>query len=148
MNSVTLIGRAAVDPSLRFVPGSGMAVANVTMAIDKGLTREKKAEFEAQGKPTADFVRIVVWGKQAENMSVYVQKGKLFAVNGSIQTSSYKANDGSTKYQTEVLANRVEYLEKGESQQKKESQSFKEDDYSFQGSMDFETIEDDDDVPF
>ena len=149
MNSVVLIGRAARDPELRFVPGSGMAVANVTMAIDKGLTREKKAEFEAQGKPTADFVRIVVWGKQAENMSVYIQKGKLFAVNGSIQTSSYKANDGSTKYQTEVLANRVEYLEKGESQQKKESQSFKEDDYSFQGSMDFQTIEDDDDdVPF
>lgn len=145
MNSVTLIGRAAIDPSLRFVPGSGMAVANVTMAIDKGLTREKKAEFEAQGKPTADFIRIVVWGKQAENMSVYVQKGKLFAVNGSIQTSSYKANDGSTKYQTEVLANRVEFLEWGE---KKDGQKLQEDDYSFQGSMDFQTIEDDDDMPF
>ena len=144
MNTVILIGRAANDPKLRFVPGSGMAVANVTMAIDKGLTREKRAEFEAQGKPTADFVRIVVWGKQAENLSQYVSKGKLFAVNGSIQTGSYKTNSGETRYTTEVLANRVEFLEWGE----KPNQS--NDDFSFgTGSFeDFQTIEDDDDVPF
>ncbi len=80
MNSVVLIGRLVRDPELRFVPGSGMAVANFTMAIDKGLTREKKQEFESQGKPTADFVRIVVWGKQAENCSQYLAKGKLVAL--------------------------------------------------------------------
>ena len=144
MNSVVLIGRAANDPKLRFVPGSGMAVANVTMAIDKGLTREKRAEFEAQGKPTADFVRIVVWGKQAENLSQYVSKGKLFAVSGSIQTGSYKTSSGETRYTTEVLANRVEFLERGE----KPNQS--NDDFSFSaGSFeDFQTIEDDDDAPF
>jgi single-strand DNA-binding protein len=121
-----------------------MAVANVTMAIDKGLTREKRAEFEAQGKPTADFVRIVVWGKQAENLSQYVSKGKLFAVSGSIQTGSYKTSSGETRYTTEVLANRVEFLERGE----KPNQS--NDDFSFSaGSFeDFQTIEDDDDAPF
>lgn len=144
MNSVVLIGRSANDPKLRFVPGSGMAVANVTMAIDKGLSREKKQEFEAQGKPTADFIRIVVWGKQAENLSQYVSKGKLFAVHGSIQTSSYKTNSGETRYTTEVLANRVEFLEWGE----RSNQS--SDDYSFSAGNfeDFQTIEDDDDVPF
>lgn len=144
MNTVTLIGRAARDPKLRFVPGSGLPVANVTMAIDKGLSREKRQEFEAQGKPTADFVGVVVWGKQAENLSVYVHKGKLFAVQGSIQTSSYKSTSGETRYTTEVLANRVEFLEWGE----KQNQS--KDDFSFgAGSFeDFQTIEDDDDVPF
>lgn len=144
MNSVTLIGRAARDPELRFVPGSGMAVANVTMAIDKGLTREKKQEYEAQGKPTADFIRIVVWGKQAENLSQYVSKGKLFAVQGSIQSSSYKSASGETRYTTEVLANRVEFLEWGE----KSNQS--KDDFSFGAGNfeDFQRLEDDDDVPF
>lgn len=147
MNSVVLIGRLARDPELRFVPGSGMAVANFTMAIDKGLTREKKQEFESQGKPTADFVRIVVWGKQAENCSQYLAKGKLVAVQGSIQTGSYKTTTGETRYTTEVLANRVEFLEWGE---KTQSSSPKGDDFSF-GSNNFEeyqSIEDDDDVPF
>lgn len=146
MNNVVLIGRLARDPELRFVPGSGQAVANFTLAIDKGLTREKKQEFEAQGKPTADFIRIVVWGKQAENCSQYLAKGKLVAIQGSIQTSSFKATTGETKYTTEVLANRVEFLEWGE---KKET-GVGNDSFSF-GSInyeDFQAIEDDDDVPF
>ncbi len=147
MNSVVLIGRLARDPELRFVPGSGMAVANFTMAIDKGLTREKKQEFESQGKPTADFVRIVVWGKQAENCSQYLAKGKLVAIQGSIQTGSYKTPAGETRYTTEVLANRVEFLEWGE---KTQSSANRTDDFSFGGNQfeDFQSIEDDDDVPF
>jgi single-strand DNA-binding protein len=116
------------------------------MAIDKGLTREKKQEFESQGKPTADFVRIVVWGKQAENCSQYLAKGKLVAIQGSIQTGSYKTNTGETRYSTDVLANRVEFLEWGE----KSQSSPKNDDFSFgSGNFeDFQSIEDDDDVPF
>lgn len=147
MNSVVLIGRLARDPELRFVPGSGMAVANFTMAIDKGLTREKKQEFESQGRPTADFIRIVVWGKQAENCSQYLAKGKLVAIQGSIQTSTYKSTAGETRYTTEVLANRVEFLEWGEKSQLSPGKS---DDFSFEGSNfeDFQSIEDDDDVPF
>ena len=145
MNNVVLIGRLVRDPELRFVPGSGMAVANFTMAIDKGLTREKKVEFESQGKPTADFIRIVVWGKQAENCSQYLAKGKLVAIQGSIQTSTYKDAKDETRYQTEVLANRVEFLEWGERSEKSITEK---DDYSFKGAEDFQSIEDDDDVSF
>lgn len=145
MNNVVLIGRLVRDPELRFVPGTGMAVANFTMAIDKGLTREKKLEFEAQGKPTADFVRIVVWGKQAENCSQYLAKGKLIAIHGSIQTGSYKTPTGEVRYTTEVLANKVQFLEWGERQK-----GMNDDDFSFGSSHfeDFQTMEDDDDVPF
>jgi single-strand DNA-binding protein len=143
MNNVTLIGRCTADPTLRFVPGSGMAVANFTIAIDKGLNREKKQEFESQGKSTADFIRIVVWGKQAENCSQYLAKCKLVAIQGSIQTSSYKTSNGETRYTTEVLANRVQFLEWGEKPEKS-------DDFSFgAGSFeDFQNLENDDDVPF
>lgn len=142
MNQAILIGRLVKDVELRFVPGSGMAVANFTMAVDKGLNREKKAEYEAQGKPTADFIRIVVWGKSAENCSQYLAKGKMVAIQGSIQTSTYKDSKGETRYQTEVLANKVEFLEWGE---KKEKAITEDDDFKFE---DFQSIEDDDDVPF
>lgn len=148
MNQAILIGRLVADVTLRFVPGSGMAVANFTMAVDKGLSRDKKAEFEAQGKPTADFIRIVVWGKSAENCSQYLAKGKMVAIQGSIQTSTYKDSKGETRYQTEVLANKVEFLEWGE---KKEKAIAEDDDFSFGGKgsfEDFQSIEDDDDVPF
>ena len=148
MNSVVLIGRLTRDPELRFVPGSGMAVANFTMAIDKGLNREKKAEFEAQGKPTADFIRIIVWGKQAENCSQFLSKGKMVAINGSIQTGSYKNQSGDSVYTTEVLANRVEFIEWGE---KKETEDFSFGPKSFEGykeNNDWQTVEDDGSLPF
>ena len=144
MNNVVLIGRLTSDPTLRFIPGSGQAVANFTIAVDKGLSREKKAEFEAQGKPVADFIRVVVWGKQAENCSQYLTKGKLVGVQGSIQTSTYKDGQGETRYQTEVLANKVEFLERGEKTETKK------DDFSFESDSfeDFQSIEDDSSIPF
>lgn len=143
MNNVTLIGRLVADPALRFVPGSGTAVANFTLAVDKGLNREKRQEFEDQGKPTADFIRIVVWGKQAENASQYLAKGKLAAIQGSIQTGSYDTPTGEKRYTTDVLASRVEFLEWGEKIDKSDDYSFKKDNFE-----DFQAIEDDDDVPF
>ena len=145
MNSVVLIGRLVKDVELRFIPGSGQAVANFTLACDKDLSRDKKQEFENQGKPTADFPRIVVWGKQAENCSQYLSKGKMVAVQGSIQTSTYKDSNGETRYQTEVLANKVQFLERGEKAEKKQ-----DDDFSFGASSfeDFQSIESEEDLPF
>ncbi|HSN66769.1 MAG TPA: single-stranded DNA-binding protein [Fusibacter sp.] len=143
MNSVVLIGRLTRDPELRFIPGSGMAVANFSMAVNKDLSKEKKQEFESSGKPTVDFIRIQVWGKQAENCSQYLAKGRLVGIQGSIQTSSYKNTEGVTVYTTEVLANKVEFLEFGDkADQPKKDTSGINDDFSF-GSVD-----DKDDVPW
>ena len=148
MNNVVLIGRCVADPELKFIPGSGQAVAKFTLAIDKQLSREKKAEFESQGKPTADFPRVIVWGKQAENCAQYLAKGRMVAINGSIQTGSYKSNSGETHYTTDILANNVQFLEWGDAKEKVEKKA--DDDFSFGANSfeDFQTIEDDDDVPF
>jgi len=144
MNSVVLIGRLTRDPELRFVAGSGRAVANFTLAVNKNLSKEKKREFEEKGTPTADFIRIVVWGKQAENCANYLAKGRLVAVNGSITTSSYKTNTGETRYSTDVLANNVEFLEWSD----KKAPSSKSDDFSYVEPDSFQAVEDDDDIPF
>lgn len=143
MNSVVLIGRLVKDPEIRYVQGSSMAVAHFTLAIDKGLNREKKEEFQQQNKPTADFIRITVWGKQAENCSSYLSKGKLVAIQGSIQTGSYTTSTGERKYTTDVLANKVEFLEWGDGSNSRGNDRGTQSDYD-----DFETLEDDDDVPF
>jgi len=113
MNNVMLVGRLTADPELRFLPGNGTAVASFSMAIDKDLSRDKKQEFEQQGKPTADFPRIVVWGRQAENCATYLSKGRLVAIQGRLQTRSYDNNQGQRVYVTEVVAEKVQFLEWG-----------------------------------
>ncbi len=114
MNSVVLIGRLTKDPELNVVPATGTSVAKFTLAIDKGLTREKKQEFQNSGRPTADFIRVVVWGKQGEACHNFLSKGKLVAVNGSIQSGSYKTQTGEMRYTTDVIASKVEFLEWGD----------------------------------
>lgn len=115
MNSATLIGRLTKDPELRYLPNGGTAICNFSLAVGRDyLSREKKQEMESQGKHTADFINIVVWGKQGENCANYLAKGRLVAIQGRIQTGSYNANDGSKRYTFDVVAEKVEFLEWGD----------------------------------
>lgn len=110
MNSVNLIGRLARDPELRFIPASGMAVTKLTLAVDKELSKDKKQESTSQGKPTADFINITVFGKQAENCANYLTKGSQCAIHGRISTGSYTTQTGEKRYTTDIIADRVEFL--------------------------------------
>ncbi|NLW39626.1 MAG: single-stranded DNA-binding protein [Tissierellia bacterium] len=143
MNCVILIGRLTRDPELRYIPNTGTPVATFSLAVDKQLSKEKKMELEAQGRPTADFINIVVWGKQAEHCANYLAKGRLTAVQGRIQSRSYDARDGSRRYITEVVADRVKFLEWSNDNA---PQSFS-DDLDFPGIDGFEPV-DDDNIPF
>jgi single-strand DNA-binding protein len=129
---------------LKYIPGSGTAVANFTLAIDRGLSKDKKRELEQQGKPTADFIRTVVWGKQAENCANYLAKGRLVAVSGSIRTSSSRDESGNMNYYTDVNAFKVEFLEWGDSNNNSSGQT----DSGDINPDDFSSVEDDDDIPF
>ena len=111
MNSVNLIGRLVRDPELKYTQ-SQMAVCTFTLAVDKGLSRDKRQEMESAGKPTADFPRIMVFGKMAENTSTYLSKGSQCSVIGRIQTGSYQDREtGKTIYTTDIIADRVEFLD-------------------------------------
>lgn len=105
MNKVTLIGRLTKDPELKFIPGSGTAVTSITLAVDNynSKTNEKGA----------DFIPVVIWGKSAENVAQYCQKGRQIAISGRISIRSYDAKDGTKRYATEVVAdafNGVEFV--------------------------------------
>ena len=101
MNRVELVGRLSRDPELRHTT-SGMAVCQINVAISRRV---------AQGRdPETDFINVVVWDKQAENVARYLAKGRQVAVEGRIQTRSYDNNEGKRTYITEVVANNVEFL--------------------------------------
>ena len=114
MNNVILIGRLIKDVELRYTQSSNATYARFTIAVDRGMSKEKKQELEANGQQTADFINIVVWGKQAENCQRYLQKGRNVAIQGRLQSGSYTAQDGSKRYTTEVWAERVQFIEWGE----------------------------------
>ena len=110
MNSVNLIGRLVRDPELRYTP-SQTATCTFTLAVDKKMSREKRQETVDNNRPTADFPRITVWGAQAENVSRYLSKGSQCGVIGRIQTGSYQDREtGKTIYTTDIIADRVEFL--------------------------------------
>ena len=108
MNSVVLIGRLCADPQVRYTSASQMAVATFTLAIDRPV--------KSGGEKQTDFPRVTVFGKQAENCEKYLAKGRLCAVQGRLQTGSYQNKDGATVYTTDVVADRVEFLEWGDRQ--------------------------------
>jgi len=143
MNNVVLIGRLTRDPELRYIPVSGTAVANFSIAVDKGLSKEKKQEMESKNQPTADFINIIVWGKMGENCANYLVKGRLVGVQGRIQTGSYE-KDGIKRYTTDVVANSVEFLEWGDSNK---PSGTNDSNSSFGGIEGFHPT-DSDDIPF
>lgn len=96
MNLFCGIGRLTKDPEMRYAQNDqGTAIAKFAIAIDRQRKRE--------GEPTADFLNCVAFGKTAENISKYFTKGRRIAVHGHIQTGSYKKQDGTTVYTTDVL---------------------------------------------
>ena len=112
MNSVVLIGRLTRDPETRYTSATQMAVSTFAIAIDRMVKQgeEKKT----------DYPRITVFGKQAENCEKFLKKGRLVGIQGRLQTGSYTDKNGNTVYTTDVVADRVEFLEWGEKSEQKE----------------------------
>lgn len=101
MNNVCLVGRLTRDPELR-TTASGIANCRFSIAVD--------GRPGANGEQRTDFINIVVWRNQAENVSKYCKKGSLVGITGRIQTGSYQAQDGTTKYTTDVVADNIRFL--------------------------------------
>ena len=102
MNKVVLIGRLTRDPELRYT-GSNTPVATFSLAVNRNFANQN-------GEREADFINIVVWRKQAENVKNYLTQGSQVAVEGRIQTRTYDDQNGQKRYITEVVADNVEFL--------------------------------------
>ncbi len=100
MNNVILIGRLVADPELRTTQ-SGLEVTTFRVAVDRPYSKD--------GEKKADFIDVVAWRRTAAFICQYFEKGKPIVINGSLQTRSYEAKDGSKRFVTEVLAENVEF---------------------------------------
>ena len=100
-NKVIVVGHVGKDPEMRFTT-NGKPVTNFSVA-----TSEKVGESEH-----TEWFKIVVWGKQAETTNQYLTKGSLVMVEGRLRTSSWEDTEGNRKYKTEIIANRVLFLDK------------------------------------
>ena len=99
MNSVCLTGRLTRKPE-QFKAQNGTEIAKFTIAVDRG-DKDKNT----------DFPYITAFGKVAEAVNKYLDKGRLVAVHGKIQTGGYKDKDGNTVYTTDVVADVVQFLD-------------------------------------
>lgn len=127
MNSVCLIGRLTRDPELR-TTASGISNCKFSIAVD--------GRPNSDGEPHTDFINIVVWRNQAENVSKYCKKGALVGITGRIQTGSYEDQDGNTRYTTDVVAENIRFL------------TSKKEDESSDSEESYDVVITDDDLPF
>ena len=111
MNVVTLIGRVTKSPDIKYTANQ-MCVARFGLALDRGKKNG--------GDLGADFPNIVAFGKTAEVIERYVNKGNQIAIQGHIHTDSYE-KDGHKVYTTDVIADRVELLSKSDTKPKEET---------------------------
>lgn len=105
VNKVVLMGRLTRDPEIRYSQGdNATAVAHYTLAVDR--------RFKRQGdEQTADFIRCVTFGKNAEFAEKYLHQGTKICASGRIQTGSYTNKDGQRVYTTDVVIEEQEFAE-------------------------------------
>jgi single-strand DNA-binding protein len=103
LNKAIIIGNLTRDPELKALP-SGVQVASFSVATNRVWKDKNGAKQES-----VDYHNIVVFGRQAENTAQYLKKGSSVLIEGRMQTRSWDASDGTKKYRTEIIADRVQF---------------------------------------
>ena len=133
-NKVILIGRTTSEAELRYT-ADNKAVAQVTLAVNRPYK-------SANGEREADFIRLVIWGENAERFSNWIKKGYIVSVDGALRTRSYDDQQGKRIYVTEVIVQSFTNLTKRDDQNQGQNQGFGND--AFGGGFPIS----DDDLPF
>lgn len=108
LNKVMVIGNLGADPEMRYT-ANGNAVVNFNVAVNEQWTGN-----DGERRARTEWFSVVTWNRTAESCAKYLTKGSLVLVEGRFQTRSWDAQDGTKKYKTEVIADRVHFLDSGE----------------------------------
>ncbi|MEI8338202.1 MAG: single-stranded DNA-binding protein, partial [bacterium] len=103
LNKALLIGNLTRDPEMKALP-SGIQVASFSVATNR-VWKDK----DGKKQESVDFHNVVVFGRQAEIVGQYMKKGSSIFVEGRMQTRSWDAQDGTKKYRTELIADKIQF---------------------------------------
>lgn len=103
INKAFIYGNLTRDPELKSLP-SGSQVCEFSVATNRIWKDKNGAKQES-----ADYHNIVVFGRQAELIKQYLHKGSGVFLEGRIQTRSWDAQDGTKRYRTEIVADRIQF---------------------------------------
>lgn len=147
INNVVLMGRLVADPELRTTP-TGVSVTSFAIAVERSYAKQGEER-------SADFIDIVAWRQSADFITRYFRKGSMIAIEGSLQTRTYTDKEGNKRKAVEVLANRVSFCGSksetgtaGASRFDTPASGNTGASYANAGADDFESIVDEDDLPF
>ena len=101
INKVELLGRVGTDPEMRYTP-NGTAVTNLRLATDR---------YRRDGEDETDWHTVIVWGKTAEAVNNYVQKGQRVYIAGRLVQNTWENDDGQRRHRTEVHTQEVVFLD-------------------------------------
>lgn len=143
LNKAQIIGRVGRDPEVRYLT-SGDAVVNISLAT----TERWKDKQSGEVKEATEWHRINFFGRLAEIVAEYVEKGSLLYVEGKIKTRKWKDKDGTEKYSTEIQAETMKLLssKQGNQPQRSSNENHKESQPKQSNGSGFEDM--DDDIPF
>lgn len=120
INNIVLVGRMVRDPELRRT-NSGEAVTSFTLAVNR--------PYESADGQQADYPNCVIWGKGAENVDKYCSKGSLVGIEGRLRTRHYDNAQGNRIYVTEVVCQRVQFLDTKKKEETPPQQQVSQDDF-------------------
>lgn len=106
LNKVMLIGNLGSEPEMRFTP-NGNPVTTFRVATNRSYSTP-----EGERKEETEWFSVVAWGKLAEQCNQFLAKGKLVYAEGRLHTRTWEGQDGQKRYRTEVIANRVTFLDR------------------------------------
>jgi single-strand DNA-binding protein len=106
LNKVMIIGNVGSDPEMRFTP-SGKPVTSFSVATNWVYTTA-----DGERKQETEWFTVVCWNKLAEQCNQFLTKGRLVYAEGRLRTRTWETSDGQKHYRTEVIANRVTFLDK------------------------------------
>lgn len=101
LNVIAIMGRLSRDPELRQTT-TGKSVASFTLACSRGRK-------DASGKDLVDWIPVVAWERTAEFVCKYFEKGSLIAIDGRLQSRTYKDRDGNNRTAIEIVANNANF---------------------------------------
>jgi single-strand DNA-binding protein len=106
LNKLLVIGNVGTDPDMRYTP-NGHPVTSFRLATGRTYTTG-----EGEKRQETEWFTVVAWRQLAEQCNQYLTKGKKVYVEGRLKSNSWTANDGQVRFNNEIIADRVVFLDR------------------------------------